>query len=563
MTDLLSSKHINGPARRVGPFRWPDALTLAGLAVALLVLSPLAGLAWLALQPAGEVWPHLVAYVLPTAAADTAMLLGGVTIVALLLGVGSAFIVSTYRFPGRDTLVWLLALPLAVPTYIAAYVYVEVFEPLGVIHRALGGVMSLSSALTLLPQPRSTLGAIVIMGIVLYPYVYLSMRAALLGSGADALEAARLLGAGPASTFFRVTLPMARPALAVGSALVMLETMNDIGASEYLGVRTLTVAIFTTWLNRGSLPAAAQLSCLMLVAVIAMVALERYGRRGRSYSPAADSTRQAVLTNLNGWRAVLAFALCTIPFAAGFIVPLTFLMRESFIRGLAGASMRSLIDAAVNSVQLAAAATMLTLALGFIAVMAGRWRASPTTRASIGMSQTGYVLPGLVLALGLLSPLIALDSVIGFVAGTVGAGPVGLLLTGSGAAVVIAYTIRFLTIASGMIEAGFERVPTDFDDSARISGAGAWTTSTRIYLPMLQPALAGAAILVFVDCLKELPATLLLRPLNVETLSTSIYQYASRGSFEEGASAALLIVLASIVPVIWLSRSADLPREGS
>jgi len=321
---------------------------------------------------------------------------------------------------------WLLPLPLAIPTYIAAYVYVEVFEPLGLLHLGLARLMPARSALALLPEPRSMAGAILIMSAVLYPYVYLSMRAALQTMSKDTTEAARLLGAGSFQTFFRITLPMARPALAVGSALVMLETLNDIGASEYLGVRTMTVAIFTTWLNRGSLPAAAQLSCLMLLAVIAVVALERYGRRGRKFSAAANSARPAMPEPLTGWRAGAALALCLCPFVAGFVIPLSFLIRESLLRGLADGSLQVLIDAAWNSIRLAALATALTLILGLIATTAQRWRANKITHMSVSISQAGYVLPGLVLALGLLSPLVAIDDAIGFVGRIFGAGPMGL-----------------------------------------------------------------------------------------------------------------------------------------
>ncbi len=246
------------------------ASTLAIL-TGVVVVIPVISIALLAMQPAADLWPHLLAYVLPRAALDTVLLLLGVGLVATVLGVGTAWIISSHDFPGRSYLIWLMPLPLAIPTYIGAYVYVEIFEPLGVAHKALALWLTPQQALALLPSVRSLTGAIVIIGLVLYPYVYLSARAMFQTQSAEFAEAARLLGARRWQEFVRVSLPMARPALAVGLALVLLETLNDIGASEYLGVRTMTVSIFTTWLNQGSLAGAAQMSCLMLFVVAALV----------------------------------------------------------------------------------------------------------------------------------------------------------------------------------------------------------------------------------------------------------------------------------------------------
>ncbi len=366
----------------------------------------------------------------------------------------------------------------------------------------------------------------------------------------------------PASwtVFWRVSLPMARPALAVGVALVSLETLNDIGASEYLGVRTLTVSIFTTWLNRGSLAGAAQLSCLMLATVAGLIALERYGRRNAATDFSAESPRLTPRTALAGAKAWSVFAVCLLPVLAGFVVPLLYLMQQSFKRGLLANFDMSLWRDAFNSVAFATLATVFALLLAFATILAWRWRPRALIAAAMNVSQTGYALPGLVLALGLLAPVLAVDHSLNALAGWAGQSLPGLVLVGSGAAVVIAYTIRFLAVPTGLIKSGFERIPRDYDDSARAAGAGQATTMRLIHLPLLRPAMLGAVIIVFVDCLKELPATLLLRPLNVETLATSIYQFASRGSFEEGALAALLIIAASIGPVAWLTRFSDMPN---
>jgi len=454
---------------------------------------------------------------------------------------------------------WLMPLPLAIPTYIAAYVYADLFEPLGLIHRALAIWFPLRDTVAVLPNLRSMPGAMIIIGLVLYPYVYLSARTMFQFQSAEFAEAARTLGANRLQIFLRVSLPMARPALAVGLALVSLETLNDIGASEYLGVRTLTVSVFTTWLNRGSLAGAAQLSCFMLAIVAGLIAIERYGRRNVTTEFSAESPRLTQRTPLTGMLGGFAFAACLLPVALGFLVPLLYLAHQSFKRGLFANFDMALWRDAFNSVAFASIATLTALLLGFATILAWRWRPTTPRFVAMNIAQTGYTLPGLVLALGLLAPLLAIDNGLNTLAGWLGHSLPGLILIGSGAAVVIAYVIRFLAVPTGFIKAGFERIPRDYDDSARAAGAGQSKTMRLIHLPLLRPAMLGAVIVVFVDCLKELPATLLLRPLNVDTLATSIYQYASRGSFEEGALAALLIVAASIGPVAWLTRFSDVP----
>jgi iron(III) transport system permease protein len=535
------------------------AVSALAVFTAALVAMPVIAIVVLAAQPAPDVWQHLIDYVLPLALRDTALLLFGVGLVALGAGAGSAWLISLHDFPGRGLLLWLLPLPLAIPTYIAAYIYVDLFEPFGLVHRTLTLWLPPRDALALLPNLRSLPGAIFIIGIVLYPYVYLSARATFQLQSAEFAEAARSLGANRWNIFLRISLPMARPALAVGLALVALETLNDIGASEYLGVRTLTVSIFTTWLNRGSLSGAAQLSCLVLVIVAGLIAMERYGRRNAATEFSSESPRLTARTTLGGFKGWLTFAACAVPVLLGFIVPLLFLLHQSLHRSLLTVDTAIWRDA-FNSVTFAALATLVALGLGFATILAMRWRPGAWRSFAANIAQTGYALPGLVLALGLLAPVLAIDNGLNTFAAWLGLSLPGLVLMGSGAAVVTAYVIRFLAVPTGFIRAGFERIPRDYDDSARSAGASEMTAMRRIHLPLLRPALLGAAIVVFVDCLKELPATLLLRPMNVETLATSIYQYASRGSFEDGALAALLIVAASIGPVAWLTRFSDIPQ---
>jgi iron(III) transport system permease protein len=343
----------------------------------------------------------------------------------------------------------------------------------------------------------------------------------------------------------------------VGAALALLETLNDIGASEYLGVQTLTLSIFTTWLNRGSLAGAAQMACLLLLIVAALIGLERYGRQRRAFTALGTDGRLASRIALAGPERWIAACACFLPVLLGFLLPAGYLLREVIGRGLLAGFDTNLVRYTLTTMGLASTATAITLVMGFLAVLALRYTKRPTIAGCVNIAGIGYAIPGTVLALGLLSPLVLVDDAIAALIRALTGHGIGLLLTGSAAALVIAYVIRFLAIAIGFAQAGFSRVPIEFDDVARLLGAEAGTLARTIDLPLARPAIWGAALLVFVDCLKELPATLLLRPLNVETLSTYIYQFATRGSFEQGSLAALIIVAVGILPVIRITRYTD------
>ena len=402
------------------------------------------------------------------------------------------------------------------------------------------------------------------MGVVLYPYTYLAARAMFQTQHRAFVDAARTLGARPWAVARQITVPLARPALAVGIALTLLETLNDIGASEYLGVQTLTLTVFTTWLNRGSLPGAAQISLIMLAAVVALIALERYGRRGQAYDTPVHGRGPAPRIPLHGRGARIAVFLCCIPVALGFVIPAGFLLQEVVMRGLLVGFDPALFRHTLTTVAFAATATVAVIVLGLAATVALRLARHPAFSGCVNFAAIGYAVPGTVLALGLLAPLVGVDDIINWFTATFAGKTVGLVVAGSGMAVVTAYTIRFLAIAIGFLQAGYARISTDFDDMARILGARPVALVRTIHLPLVRPAIWGAALLVFIDCLKELPATLLLRPMNVETLSTYIYQYATRGNFEEGALAALMIVAVGILPIIRIVRYADfaqVPRD--
>ena len=531
--------------------RWSIAV-LAGTAG--LILAPLLSLALTALGGDATLWGRLVADVLPPALAETALLLAGG------IGIGTAWLVTVHRFPGRDRLAWLLALPLAVPTYITAYVYVEVFDAAGPVQRALRETMGYATrAEYWFPEIRSLSGAVLVMSVVLYPYVYLAARTMFLTQSASMIEVARTLGAGRLELFRTVALPLARPALAVGLALALLEALNDIGASEYLGVRTLTVSVYTTWLNRGSLPGAAQIACAMLVVVIALIWLERRGRRDRRYTVSAKRCRTAQPTALPPLGGLLAFLACATPVFLGFLLPAGFLLGEVFSRGLWSQVDAGFLGHAATTVALALGGTLGALALGLVVVTASRLARRKAIDVLAFVVGLGYAVPGTVLALGLLGPLALVDGALNAVWGALTGERLGLVVMGSSLAVITAYVIRFLPIATGSMAAGLDRVSAGLEDAARTLGARPRDLVLKVQLPMLRPALASAALLVFVDCLKELPATLLLRPLNVETLATLVYGHASRGAFEDGALAALTIVLVGIWPILRLVKRAEAP----
>ncbi|MEB2486507.1 iron ABC transporter permease [Burkholderia multivorans] len=529
--------------------------TFAALAIAAAVAAPLAALVAAAFDADLAHWRHLAAFVLPQALANTLLLLAGVGAIVSIVGTGCAWLVTAYDFPGRRTLTWALLLPLAVPTYIVAFAYLDLLHPIGPVQSAIRWLLGFDNPRQFrLPDLRSLPGAVFVLGFVLYPYVYLSTRAMFVTQSASLLEAARTLGAGRVATFWRVVMPLARPAIAVGVSLALLETLNDIGASEFLGVQTLTVSVYTTWITRSDLAGAAQIALAMLAVVVAMIALERYGRRRQRYAH-GRRMRPLAPRRLTGAAGCTAAVLGWLPVLLGFGAPAAYLAVETAKRlHQVGGVSAQLLDGLANTLTIAAAATIATLACGLIVAWAARAQRDSmragVARVGARIASLGYAVPGTVLAIGLLTPLGAVDRLAGTLLGRD-----GLWLIGSAAALVIAYTVRFLAIAAGNVEAGLARIPPSLEQAARSLGETAAGALRRVHLPLLRPALTTSALLVFVDAMKELPATLLLRPLNFDTLATWLYAEAARGTYEEGAVAALAIVLAGLVPVILLART--------
>ncbi len=530
---------------------------LASGIIVLGVLMPIGGLVFYAARGSGDLWPHLVGSVLPAALKTTALLLIGVGVLVSVIGVGMAWLVAMYQFPGRRFFEWALLLPLAVPTYIVAYAYLDVLHPVGPVQTAIRSLLGITDPRGLhLPDVRSLPGAILLLGFVLYPYVYLPARALFMMQSPAMIEVARTLGRSRRAVFFRVALPLARPAVAVGASLALMEALNDIGASEFLGVRTLTVAIYTTWVTRSSIEGASQIALVMLAIVLFLVALERRGRRRQRYVTRASRSRAAVPVRLAGPAAIGASLLAAIPVIIGFAVPASYLVHHAVRRLLNNGIPDALPGWMINTVTAAAGATAVAVAVGLLVAYTGRFARHRLAPILVRMTSLGYAVPGTVLAAGMLMPFATIDNVIADAVRGLTGERIGLVLSGAGVVLIVGYVIRFLGIATGGIEAGLTKISPSLDMAARSLGCGPAKTVLTIHIPMIRPAIAAAALLVFVDCMKELPITLLLRPLDFETLATTVYAEASRGTYEDGSIAALMIVLTGLIPVILLARTS-------
>lgn len=531
------------------------AWILASVLIAALTLVPILALGWQAAQGSDGLWSHLSRHVLPHALGQTLILMAGVGFLTAAIGTGIAWLVTAYDFPGRRSLEWALLLPLAVPTYIIAYAYLDMLHPLGPFQSAIRAVLGFDSPRDFrLPDIRSMTGAILLLGLVLYPYVYLPVRAMFMTQAANLVEVAHTLGTPRRHILWRVALPLARPAIAVGVSLALMETLNDIGASEFLGVRSLTISVYTTWVTRSDLAGAAQIALAMLVLVVALITLERWARRKQRYSVSAQRARSMSRQPLKGTARWMAMGLCLLPVLLGFVLPASYLAIEAWERfQFAGLSAR-LVTEAWNTFALSALATVAVLLCGLVVAYTARLFPQRGMQAVHRMASLGYAMPGTILALGILIAAGGFDRWIGrMIKDGLGVDP-GLVLIGSGLALGYAYLARFLAISIGSVEAGLSRIPRSYDQSARTLGHGIGGTLRHVHLPLSRAALAAGGLLVFVDCMKELSATLLLRPLNFETLATHLYGEAARGTYEEAAIAALAIVVVGILPVILLAR---------
>ncbi|RLQ87240.1 ABC transporter permease [Notoacmeibacter ruber] len=566
MEAFLSEWRVRLKPRRIEGTRTPrDSKPLIGVGIiAALALLPIATVLLIALFGTTDTaqWAHLTTVVLPNALGTTLFLLMLVGLGTVVVGVGTAWLIATFEFPGRRLFAWMLILPIAVPPYLAAYAFAEFLAYTGPVQGALRAFFGWQSARDYwFPDIRSTAGAALVMAAVLYPYLYLATRVVFLMQGRNIADVARTLGAGAGTVFGRVLLPTARPAIVAGLALVMMETLNDIGAVEHLGVRTLTFAIYDTWLSRGSLSGAAQLAVVMMIIVFSLVLAENWARRRQSFhgTRATQMMSRPARQNLSNGRALAATCLCAIPILLGFGIPVGVLGRYAIHRSEQFFT-PGMQEAITHSALLGSSVALVTVVLAFAMLAASRLERSNILAGLSRLATLGYAMPGTILGLGLLFALTSFDNALDRFLRTHLDISTGLLLSGSAIAVGYVCTARFLALADANLRSGMQKLPPDIDNAARSLGAGAGRSLFRVLLPLLKPALGTAFILVFVDTVKELSATILLRPFGFNTLATYVYENASRGAVEEGAAAALLILVLAMIPVLMLSYALGRDR---
>ncbi len=538
-----------------------DGWTLIALAIATLVAIPLFTVAWLAFSPSGDIWSHLTSTVLPHYISTTLLLMLGVGIGVTIIGAGTAWLTATCRFPGSRIFEWALLLPLAVPAYIIAYIYTDILEYAGPVQGALRELMGFHSARDYwFPEIRSLGGAITMMVLTLYPYVYLLARAAFLEQSTALMEAGRVLGRGPWRNFYEIALPLARPAIVVGVSLALMETLNDFGTVDFFAVQTFTAGIYDVWLNMNNMAGAAQLAGVMMLFVFALIAMERLGRRGRRFDTKPGRS-QSQTQHLTGWQAAIAFFACLLPVLLGFVLPATKLSIDA-VRFFDESFEAGFLTHAWHSLLLSTTVAIVSVTLGLLLAYGVRLSGTKLMKTTSRIASIGYAVPGSVLAVGILYPLSQLDHSLNIMSKSLWGAPVGLLFSGTMFALVYGYTTRFMALSHGSVESGLGRITPNMEGAARSLGANRFQTLKRIHLPLLRGSLLTAALIVFVDSMKELPMTMLLRPFNFETLATNAHQYASDELFEEAALGSLAIVLAGILPVILLSKAISANGKG-
>ena len=526
-------------------------------AVTLAVVAPIVCLPFLAVFPEENIWPHLIATVLPRYIHTTFTLMLGVGLGSLVLGISTAWLVTMCQFPGRDVFRWALVLPLSMPAYLVAYIYTDLLEFTGLVQRTLrllGGWKSTQDYW--FPEVRSIGGAVVMLTLVLYPYVYMLARNAFVNQSVSALEASRLLGASLSETFYRVVLPSARPAIMVGLSLVLMETVNDFGTVDYFGVQTLSAGVYDTWLTMGNLGGASQIALVVLIFVTALIGLERFSRHRQGQHMICSNKDPLPQFKLTGIRQFSAFAVCAFCLGFGFIIPIGALIYYIVTDPYTSWSSELLVFV-WNSVWLAVGAAFITVSLGFLIAYSARTRSGKWMRIAARIASLGYAVPGAVLAIGVLVLFANLDNTVDALMRNTFGISTGLILSGTGFAVLFAYVVRFLAIPIGGMETNLQRITPSMDMVARTLGDGPGRIFWRVHLPLIRGGMLATATLVFVDCMKELPATLMLRPFNFDTLTTHLYQFASDEQIEAAALGGLIIVVIGLAPVIVLNRSLE------
>lgn len=536
--------------------------TIGALVVAGLVAAPILTVLAIAVTDSSDIWRHLYDTVLGLYLQRTVLLMAGVGIGTLVIGTGTAWLVTMCRFPGSRYFEWALLLPLAVPAYVLAFVITDQLEYAGTVQVALRALFGWTRPQDYwFPEIRSISGAITVMTLVLYPYVYLLARAAFLEQSVCVLEVARTLGKTAWGSFLHVALPLARPSIVVGVTLVLMEVINDFGTVDFFAVRTFTAGIFDVWLNMNSIGGAAQLSSVLLLVVLVLIVTERLARRDRKFHHTSNKYSELPSYRLHGWRATLALIACTLPVLLGFLLPAGVLISYAvkFYDETLSADYFSYVG---NSLVLSSSAAVLALIIGLFLAYAVRLSSGPWVKIAARTASVGYAVPGAILAVGVLWPSGAVDHLAVWF-GEFSGIAIGAVMLGSIGPVIYGYLVRFLALSYGTAEASLGKITPSMDGAARTLGANPADALKRVHFPIMQGSLLTAAILVFVDCMKELPLTLILRPFNFDTLATFVYQYASNELLEESALGALTIVGAGIIPVILLSVTIAGSRPGS
>jgi iron(III) transport system permease protein len=534
------------------------------LLIALILSIPVLVVLGYVFIPAADVWVHLATTVLPTYLYNTFILAVGVAAMVLIIGVGTAWLVTMCDFPGRRIFSWALFLPLAMPAYIIAYTYTGMFDFAGPIQTTLREMFGWSRADYWFPSIRSLGGAIAMLGLVLYPYVYLVSRAAFLEQSICALEVGRTLGRGPWRGFFSIALPLARPAIVTGLALALMETLSDFGTVEYFAVDTFTTGIYRTWFGLGEPAAAAQLAAFLMLFVFTLILIERFNRGKRKFHHTTGRYQKITRYRLGKGRQSLAFLACALPIFFGFLLPTAWLLKDS-ISHSSSAFNAHFPTLVLNSVTVALIAAGLSLLLALFLIYGLRRESRAPSRLEQGalrVASMGYAVPGPVLAVGIMLPFGFIDNTVDqWMRASFGIST-GLLLSGTMVALLFAYIVRFLAISLNTVEAGADTVTPNMDRAARTLGVTGLSKLFRVHIPIVSGSLMTAVLLVFVDVMKELPATLVLRPFGFDTLAIRAYEMASDERLADAAGPSLAIVLVGILPVIVLSRAIAKSRPG-
>lgn len=537
-------------------------LSYVAIAVAVLIIVPIVGVIWNVFQPGQGNWPHLVDTVLPVYISNSLTLMVGVAIGVSVIGVGLAWLVVMCDFPGRRIFEWALILPLAMPAYVVAYAYTDFLQAAGPLQTMLRDLTGWSVRDYWFPEIRSLGGAIIVFTAVLIPYVYLLTRTAFLEQSICALEVSRTLGRSQWGSFRSVAVPMARPAIVGGTALALMETLADFGTVAHFGVHTFTTGIYRTWTSMGDRVAAAQLSSILVAFVFALLLIEQYSRYRARFHQATGRYQEIRATKLHGPRAWAATAFCAIPLIIGFLAPLVILFWMAVTDGHNLLSSRYLTLTA-NSVTLALITAVIAVALATMMSFAGRLDKSWVTGAANRVAGMGYAIPGSIIAVGILIPVATFDNAVSAWMEAQFGIKTGLILTGSIAALIFAYLVRFMAVALNTVGSSFTKITPRMEEASRTLGHGPVTTGLRIHLPILSGGMLTAGLIVFVDVMKELPATLIMRPFNFDTLAIQAYNLAKDERLTQAATPSLVIVACGLIPIILMSRAIMRSRPGS